>query len=344
MANLRFLFPTALSVEQSTSERLARFHAELVSKGESVVDLTAGLGIDAMAIARVASSVTAVDVNPQVAAALAYNAAITGHDNIDVRNEDCALFLAGMEGCEDVAFIDPARRGADGGRLFALADCNPDVIALLPQIKSHFKRLIVKASPMIDISATMRELPQAIRLITLGTRAECKELVAVVDFGNDTASNDEVIIEAVTMLADGTDSRFRFTRREEAGAVVEYGSPVVGDKLFIPYPATIKAAPFKLLSERFATHKLSGNTHLYFADGERDAFPGETFTVIESLPYASSVIKRFAPHYPHISVAVRNFSMTADALRAKLRVKDGGDKRVIGATLADGTRRLLVVQ
>lgn len=342
VGNKRFLFPTALSAEQSTSERLARFHARLVGRGEKVVDLTAGLGIDAMAIARVASHVSAVDINPEVADALTHNIVVTGHDNIDVRNEDCVDFLEDMKEDADVAFIDPARRGKNGERIFALADCCPDVIALLPQIKSHFKRLIIKASPMIDIAATMRDLPHAAKFITLGTHTECKELIAVVDFRGDTES-DEALIEAVTLLADGTDSSFTFTRDEEAGAIVEYGNPTVGDKLFMPYPATIKAAPFKLLSERFAIRKLSGNTHLYVADSGREGFPGYTFTIIESLPYASKVIKKFASRYPRISVATRNFGMTADALRAKLKVKDGGDKRVIGVTLADGTRRLLVI-
>lgn len=343
VANPRFLFPTALSAEQSTSERLARFHAGLVGNGESVVDLTAGLGIDAMTIAGVASHVTAIDINPTVAAALVHNAKATGHENIDVRNEDCAQFLSGMSGEADVAFIDPARRGENGERLFALTDCNPDVVTLLPKIKSHFKRLIVKASPMIDISATMRELPQMVELITLGTRAECKELIAVVDF-KSVAPSDESIIKAVTLLADGSDCRFSFTRREESEATVGYGNPKTGDLLFIPYPATLKAAPFKLLSERFDTRKLSGNTHLYTSDSRRDGFPGETFTVIETLPYASNVIKRFASRYPRINVATRNFGMTADALRSKLKVKDGGDKRVMGVTLADGTRRLLVIE
>lgn len=343
VAHPGFLFPTALSAEQSTSERLARFHAGLIRNGESVVDLTAGLGIDAMTIAAIASHVTAVDINPAVASALVHNAKVMGCDNVDVRNEDCAQFLAGMAGEADMAFIDPARRGETGERLFALTDCRPDVVTLLPKIKAHFKRLIIKASPMIDISATMRELPQIVRLIMLGTRAECKELIAVVDFRSVNPS-DEAIIEAVTLLADGSDCRFSFTRREESEAAVVYGSPESGDSLFVPYPSTVKAAPFKLLSERFDTRKLSGNTHLYIADGRRDGFPGETFTIVETLPFASSVIKRFASRYPRINVATRNFGMTADALRGRLKVKDGGDKRVIGVTLADGMRRLLVVK
>lgn len=343
VANPRFLFPTALSAEQSTSERLAQFHAGLIRNGESVVDLTAGLGIDAMTIAAIASRVTAVDINPAVAAALVHNAKVMGRDNVDVRNEDCAQFLVGMAGEADMAFIDPARRGENGERLFALTDCRPDVVTLLPKIKAHFRGLVIKASPMIDISATMRELPQIVRLITLGTRTECKELIAVVDFGSVNPS-DEAIIEAVTLLADGSDCRFSFTRREESEAAVVYGTPESGDLLFVPYPSTVKAAPFKLLSERFDTRKLSGNTHLYTAESKRDGFPGETFTVVETLPYASSVIKRFASRYPRINVATRNFGMTADALRGKLKVKDGGDKRVIGVTLADGMRRLLVVK
>lgn len=343
VSNSRFLFPTALSAEQSTSELLAQFHAELIDEGCRVADLTAGLGVDAMALAGVASAVTAIDINETVASALAHNAKVMGRNNISVFCGDCVELLNSGNIGGDVAFIDPARRGEQGERLFALSDCAPDVVALLPELKAWFKRVIVKASPMIDIAATMRELAHAVRFVALGTRSECKELIAVVDFGSDGESCDAQV-EAVTMFADGGSNRFSFTRDEESAATVSYGAPSAGDRLFIPYPATIKAAPLKLLSERFDLRKLAGNTHLYMADGEREGFPGETYTVVESLPYASSVIKRFSSRYPHISVAVRNFGVTAEALRSKLKVKDGGNKRVIGVTLADGERRLLVIE
>lgn len=338
----RFLFPTALSAEQSTSERLARFHSSMIAPGDSVADLTAGLGVDAMALAKVASSVTAVEIDPLVASALRYNSAMLGLDNVDVINEDCSAYLSSMVGRHDVAFIDPARRGESGQRLFALGACSPDVVSMLPMLNEHFDRLIVKASPMLDVTATLRELPCTERIVALGTRSECKELVSVVDFRDGDSA--EAVIEAVTLINDGEDSRFCFTRDEEMIATASYGIPSVGDCLFIPYPSTIKAAPFKLLAQRFDLKKISGNTHLYFANSRREGFPGEVFEVVEALPFASGVIKRFASRYPRINVAVRNFGMTADALRSKLKVKDGSDLRVIGVTAADGHRLLLVAR
>lgn len=338
----RFLFPTALSVEQSTSERLARFHSSMIAPGDSVVDLTAGLGVDAIALAQVASSVTAVEVDPLVASALKYNSAMLGLYNIYVVNDDCVSYLSSMDDKRDVVFIDPARRGEDGRRVFALSDCRPDVVSLLPMLDKHFERLIVKASPMLDVTATLRELPCTERIVALGTRSECKELLSVVDFQSGDSS--EAVIEAVTLFADGRDSRFCFTRDEELIATASYGTPSAGDCLFVPYPSTVKTAPFKLLSQRFELNKLSGNTHLYFSDSRREGFPGETFEIVEVLPYSSGIIKRFASRYPRINVAVRNFGMTAEALRSKLKVKDGGELRVIGATSLEGNRLLLVAR
>ncbi len=287
VATPRFLFPSALAAEQSTSEQLTRYHAGLINDGDSVVDLTSGLGIDVMTLAAKAGKAIAVELNSVVAEALSHNAVVMGHDNLKVINADCRQFLAELTECYDVAFIDPARRGKEGERLFALSDCSPDVVALLPLIKKSFSRLIVKASPMLDVAATIGELPQAGRIIALGTRSECKELIACVNFDEAIV---EPLVEAVTLLSDGAESVMSFTRSEESEAAVEYGIPCQGDTLFIPYSATVKAAPFKLLSSRFSTKKLHGNTHLYFADGDRPDFPGESFEIVEILPYASSVI------------------------------------------------------
>lgn len=336
-----FIFPTALSGEQSTSDRLAAFHASLLGSSLRVVDLTAGLGIDAMAMARhvgAAGHVIAVERDEAVADALRHNA--RNLTNLEVINSDCRTLLDvwAQEGMKfDCVFVDPARRDNAGGRVYALDQCEPDVVAMLPLLATVTRRLIIKASPMLDIAHTLSLLPQAVRVVVLGTTTECKELDVECVFGLD--KYPEPKIEAVT-IGTGLHSRFTFTRSDEASAEVDYAMPVAGQYILEPYPAVMKAAPFRMLAATFGLAKPAPNTQLWSAPAVPAGFPGRAYEVEEVLPYMSKHIKRYASRYPRVSVTTRNFDPGADALRAKLGVKDG-PRRMFAVTDAHGNKYLI---
>lgn len=338
-----FVFPNLLSGEQCSSDATADFHASLIEKGASVVDLTAGLGIDVMHIARKAAEVTAVERQEALCNTLLHNAADCGLNNIRAVNSVCEGYLqcAVADGAHyDVAFIDPARRDEVGGRLFALGDCSPDVVQLMPQIKQLCSRLIIKASPMLDISHTLAQLDvKPAHIYVVGTASECKELVVDLDF---QASPEDTVITAVTLPS----STFSFTRLEENQCSLgDRVNPKSVRYICEPYPSVLKAGPFKLLSARFCLKDFHPNTHIYAADEVPTAFPGRTFKVLEILPYSSGVIKRFRRSYPEISITARNFGMTADALRARLNVKESsGRLRLFALTAADESRWLYVTE
>lgn len=335
----RFYFPSVLAAEQATSDILADFHASLISPGSSVLDMTAGLGIDAMRFATRASRVTAVECQAALAEALLFNAAEAGIENITVVEADSTVWLESSDGRWDYIYIDPHRRGEGGERVFNLTHCAPDVTALLPLLKERCRTLIIKASPMLDISRTLLDLPGTGAIYVTGTATECKEIVAVDDFDNPVEEPDKAGITIYTPEYGMT-----FTRAEEAAAPVEYGVPSAGGYLFEPGPTTMKAAPWRLLSSRFGIKKLAPNTHLYTSDKPVAGFPGTVRRIIEVLPYASSVIKRLASRYPKAEVAVRNFDTSADKLRTKLGVKNGSAVRIIATTLTDSTKIMLVLE
>ncbi len=337
-----WLFASKLAGEQSTSDRLAAFHARLVPESCRMADLTAGLGIDVLHCSAVAEDVTAVEIDPAKAEALRANMDEAGVGNVRVVCTDCREWLEAYDGPRlDMVFIDPARRAGDGGRVFALADCEPDVTALLPLLRSKAHCVLVKMSPMLDIASVMAALPQCVHVWALGTPTECKELVALVDFEHGDTGHDDVATDAVTIGADAT-HEFRCTRSEEMTADAVYGRPRAGDWLCEPYPAVMKSGAVRLVAERFGLQKLAANTHAYFAPERRAGFPGEQRRIVAVLPYASKVLKRFKREYPRCEVAVRNFGISAEALRAKLGVADGGGVRVLGVTDI-GNERLLVV-
>ena len=340
----RWVFPSLLAGEQSTSDILAAFHARLVPECARMADLTAGLGIDAMHCAGIAAEVTAIEMDARKADTLHGNAAEAGADNIRVVCADCRRWLEEYTGARfDIVFIDPARRSADGGRVFALADCEPNVVDMLPLLRRHTDRLLVKMSPMLDISSVLESLPDCVRIFALGTSTECKELLALVDFAHAPSHKDDIAIEAVT-VTDTDTHEFRCTRSEEMVADAVYGRPRPGDYVCEPYPAVMKIGASRLVSQRYGLQKLAQNTHVYFAPGPVASFPGEQRRVVEVLPWASKVLKRFKRSYPRIAVAARNFGMSAEAVRAKLGVADGGSYRLLAVTDIAGEKLLIVLE
>lgn len=340
----RWRFPSTLAGEQSTSDRLAAFHASLVPECAAMVDLTAGLGIDALHCSAVADKVVAVEMDPDRARALESNMREAGADNVVMVQGDCREWLAHYDGERlDMAFVDPARRDAAGGRVFALSDCEPDVVAMLPLLREKCHRVVVKMSPMLDISSVLEALPACVRIFSLGTPTECKELLALLDFDHEPKTADEIAIEAVTVGPDTTHT-FRCTRAEELVADAVYGVPRAGDTVCEPYPAVMKAGAVRMVAQRYGLQKVAPNTHVYFSATPAPAFPGEQRRVVEVLPWASKVLKRFRNKYPRIQVAARNFGMSADALRKKLDVADGGTMRLLAVTDISGERHLIVLE
>ena len=322
-----FRFPTSLSAEQCTGDELAELHAAMVSEGARVVDLTCGLGIDAFHIARRASRVVAVEIDPTVAKAIEPNAATLGLNNIYGVNADCADWIRNCSEQFDFAFIDPARRGANGQRLFSLRDCKPDVIELLPEIKRIAPNIIIKMSPMLDINAVLRELPQTRRLHILGTTAECKELVAEVTDG--FTGEPEIVVQTVGKPT----LRFLRSKLPSVASFVEEIKP--GDTIGEPWPAIMKAMAWGTLSGT----RFHPDTHLWL-NPDAD-FPGKTYIVSRIEDFSSANIKRLAKEKIYASVAVKNLPITAAELSKRLKVRESSTTRLMATTIFPSKRYFL---
>lgn len=97
----------------------------------------------------------------------------------------------------------------------------------------------------------------------------------------------------------------------------------------------MKAGCFDVLQKRYDVTALGKNSHLFVSSDFIEDFPGRKFQIL-----AVSSLKRFATNLlpdatAKANIAVRNFPMTADALRKKLKLKDGGDTYIFGTTIED---------
>lgn len=98
----------------------------------------------------------------------------------------------------------------------------------------------------------------------------------------------------------------------------------------------MKSGAFRIMSQRYGAAMLHDNTHLYVSEADITDFPGSRYRIDELLPFSSSAIKTLARRRIGASVSVRNFDMTADTLRARLRCRESSSTRLIGVTTASG--------
>ncbi len=323
----------AVSVEQSTSAAVAMFHVSLAPTAKKVLDMTMGIGIDAVAFSKINNAeIVGIELNSELAEISSLNYASI--PNFKVINADSVQWIKNCNEKFDLIFIDPARRAVDGSRVYNVHDCTPDVTLLIDEIFSHAPRCMVKLSPMLDISATIKDLPCAKSIYIIEEKGECREIL--VDMLNGFDGETEII------AVNGA-SRFSFFKSEEFQAVPLYGVPSKGDILYEPWPSIMKVAPFRILSQKFGCKALGANTHLYFSGSIVDEFPGKRYRVDEVLPYQSSIIKRFSRLYGEASVSVRNFPDTAEKVKAKLKVKESALRRVIATTTDSGDKLLLLL-
>lgn len=322
---------SSLSIEQATSAEIADFHGSLINKGDVVLDMTMGLGMDSRAMALAgASKVIGCEINETLADASEKN--YTDIKNLEIFNCNSTELLEKVEPDSfNLIFVDPARRDCQGGRVYNLRDCQPDIIELLPMMLSRAPRILAKISPMLDVSRTLSDLPGTHILYVVDDENECKELLA--DIRRDEQNQPLIIVKSKNKL-------FAFTKDNESHSELQLAYPETGDILYEPSPGMMKAAPFKLLSN-LTTGALNSNTHLYLVSKKTD-LPGKFIQISDIFPLSSKGTKEIAKKYPKLNLAVRNFPSTVKDLVKKLKIKEGGEHRAFAVTLADDSKCLIV--
>ena len=149
------LYPKHLSMEQCSSEATAIYKASLV-EGDTFADLTGGFGIDCSFLSRKFKKTDYVERQAELCELAKHNFPLLGL-NIDVHHEDGVEYLKQMNPV-DVLFLDPARRDGHGGKTVAITDCEPDVSALEDLLVEKAQKVVVKLSPMLDLSLALKDL------------------------------------------------------------------------------------------------------------------------------------------------------------------------------------------
>lgn len=337
----KYLFPKSISAEQCTPEQVAKFHGELFADCDTVLDMTMGLGVDSFYIAQNAKNVTSLEIDREIAEIGKFNFSHIAL-NVTVINADSIEYISQCSDFFSAIFIDPARRDANNKRMFGFADCMPNVIDLLPHIKRCTNRLIIKASPMLDISKSVLELKYVTDIWILGIKNSCKELLFSLNF---LKSADNQAVDIHTINFDNITQRADFQHIcQENAQHFEFAVPSEGNILFEPNACIMKSGrTSQLLSLYPSLVKIDVSSHLFIVPDAKQAeeLPGRCFIIEKVIPFKDKELKQLH-EYKELNVTTRNFKLTAEQLKSRLRVKDGGNKYLFGTTLHNGNMVLLL--
>jgi 16S rRNA G966 N2-methylase RsmD len=323
-------FPVRLSCEQCSSEATARYKAQLVGHCHRLIDLTAGYGIDTFHLAEGMQEAHYVERNAELCAIAEHNFSLY-RPHIQVHNTTAESFLSSLPIsnlqspianiqypiANSLIYLDPARRSQSGGKVFRIEDCEPNVIDLLPTLRKHAASIMIKFSPMLDITAALRALGTGWDTHIVAVNNEVKEVLLVTGTGMMHAVN----------IRDMRTDRFFFSPADEKQAQLTIATDIQ-QYIYEPNAAIIKAGAFRLISERYGLHKLDINTHLYTSNTCLSDFPGRIWEVVDA---EIKDPKKQLLKDVRYSIISRNYPLTPEAIRKKYKLKDGDECYVLAA-------------
>ena len=362
--NPKLIFPVGLSAEQCSSTATGIYKSGLalrIAEGNSfrLADLTGGLGVDSWYFSQKASQVWYHEMQEKLCVAAEHNFHSLNAENIIIRNkistpETIEDILS--EARPDIVYMDPARRGEGGKKVFLIEECTPDVLTLKEPIFKHCRHILLKLSPMADITMACSRLGATCREVHIvATGGECKELLIWMD----REWSEEYTITAVELPSGYPDmepAEFSFCSSEEkitTGSTRPRNDVTLSSRaesrdlfLFEPGKSLMKAGCFNLIANRFGLSKIGVSTHYYVTESPDKANElkpyGKVYMIISVQPLDKRTIKAAGAAYPRAEVTARNIPMDTETLRKKLGVTSGDDAHIFGLK-SDSHGNLLII-
>ncbi|GMN08341.1 hypothetical protein MTsPCn5_37300 [Croceitalea sp. MTPC5] len=329
----KIYYPKKLHIEQTSSEATAEYKADLIH-GKSLLDITGGLGVDSYFFSKKFDDIIHCEMNENLSEIAAHNFKVLGVKNTTFKIGDGIKFLKNSDLKFDWVFVDPSRRNEVRGKVFLLQDCLPNIPDELDAIFQKTKNILVKTSPLLDISQGISELKFVKEIHVVAVKNEVKELLWILEKGYQ----GEVAIKTVNLVKD-KEHHFDFTLSTEKGIVAELGLP--GTYLYEPNAAILKSGGFKSIGKTMGVKKLHEHSHLYTAD-RLLTFPGRRFKIQNALTYNKKKLQQLG--LTKVNITTRNFPESVANLRKKFKLNEGGDTYLFFTTDLNNQRIVIVGQ
>lgn len=324
------LFPSKISVEQTSSEITAKYKSELIS-GKTIADLTGGFGIDSYYFSKRFESVFHCEHNVNLSEIVHHNSGQLHATNICCFTGDGLQFLKEYKQKVDWIYVDPSRRSESQSRVFLLSDCEPDVSKLLPTYLQFSNNILIKVAPLLDISSAISELNFVRTIHIVALHNEVKELL----FKIEKNYTGPIQIATANIKLDGID---KFTFNLGADVIVNFSTPQ--HYLYEPNAAIMKSGGFDAIAGEYMVDKLHKNTHLYTSEIKVSNFPGRTFKIESQLSYNKGDMNLLKNTKANLTT--RNFPDKVQDIRKKWKISDGGNVYIFFTTDMNDNKIVLI--
>jgi len=308
----KIYYPEKISIEQTSSEITANYKSKLVS-GKKLIDLTGGFGVDSFYFSKQVSEVIHCEIDNDLSTIVAHNYQQLNVKNITTISNDGIDYLGKITDFFDWIYIDPSRRNDHKEKVFLLKDCLPDVPKQLDFLLTKTNQILIKVSPILDITSTIKELKFVSEIHIVAVQNEVKELLFLV---NKNVAK-EIKIITINILSD-KNQQFEFYSNSQITA--NYEMPL--SYLYEPNAAILKSGAFHQIAAEFNLFKLHKHSHLYTSNSLID-FPGRRFKIEQVLKYDKKLLKKMIPE-KKANITIRNFPKTVAQIRKETSLKDGG--------------------
>lgn len=359
-------FPPRLSMEQCSSELTATYKHHLVTRllptpadRGLMIDLTGGFGVDFSYIAPAFQRPIYVERQEALCNVARHNLPLLNLPQAEVICADTQTSADLLAQTYDLAFIDPARRDNIGRKVVGISDCTPDLTMLQDHIKARY--LMVKLSPMLDITQALRDLHSVCEVHVISVAGECKELLLVIKgHTNQTADIDPT---ATNIDPEATAGRAQHPADPAACTIhcvnlntadpefstsaneIRHTQPTIAPQplsyLYEPNASILKGGAQDVLCHKLGLSKLHPMSNLYVSENQATDYPGRTFCIEAWSDFGKKSLRTLLADTPQANLTIRNFPATVAELRKKLKLREGGATYLFATTLSDGTHALI---
>lgn len=324
------LFPKGISVEQTSSEITASFKANLI-QGNILVDVTGGFGIDAFFFTKSFCKVYHVEQQEALSAVVKHNYEVLEQEKIQCMAQNSREFLEQFTEPIDVIYADPARRDSHKNKVFLLNDCEPNVLDELDFWLQKADQVLLKTSPMLDISLGIEQLKKVVKIWVITIDNEVKELLWLLK-----EPTENIAIEVVHFQKEKV-QQFSLTWKQSI--VNQYQVPQ--QFIYEPHAGWMKSGKMDVYAAQLGIEKLAPHSHLYTSNQRISDFHGRVFEVQVYHPYEKAWMKKEL-FGKAAAITVRNFPKKVEELRKKWKIKESSQLFVFFTTLFNDQKIVLI--
>lgn len=298
--------------------------------GDTLLDLSCGLGIDAMAAARNFRRVVAVERDEVLAEVVRYNLTLLGVDNVEIVTASSEDYVATTTEHFDWIFVDPDRRSSEGKKMVCMEDCSPNVLDMMPRLEKIASRVAIKLSPLFDVDEALRLFPNS-EVEVVSMAGECKELniythaergvvrVAAVGVGEWLFDSEEINIPPSSAPFDAMCWHY----------------------LIVPDVAVQKARVAGAAFKEYAT-MWSNNGFAFAEDIPEGDIPGRVYHIERIEHYRPKELKREMKGVG-VEILKRDTRLSVDEVRKAIGAK-AGSERMLAITTISGDNWVIYIK